>query len=311
MSETGFSTAEINQKDIQQLTECAETSDSSHQATKQNSSSDRTLKKSLEVKGKTDKPTKVDEQRQRPRSPHQSAPTSAGEKGSSDTERESCCAAGKKVREITSRCLSEGRKVLGDAAKIAGDYQDFAIDAVGRRIVQGRQQAEACAAKAKSSLETIASNTREKVTNSTKRLGETREVLSQQSKRCVTVVDSLCDAASVLAAQGKPRLVSAYSTGKKALRERDTQLVVSALAQVVACVLVMMTTVLQMALRNEKIKNVYESLPHLPQMLQSFEIVSVLQMTKYVPLVGHHICSVAVSFVSEVKKNMGNVDKES
>lgn len=328
MSVKEFCTTEVRGRDIQHFQEHDGISELPDKARKQVLPSDRAVRRPPMVKTATEYPTKVDEQLQPPCPSFQSAEPPVREesdrkqdeetaKNSNGAVEENCCAAGKVVRDVTSHCLSEGKRVLdegkralGDAAKIAGDYQVFAIDAVGCRISQSRQQAEACVAKARSSLETVASSTRETVNNSTKRLLETREALFQQSKQCVTIVDSVRNVVSVLVAQGKPRIVSTYSTGIKALRERNTQLAASALAQLFAFVIVMMATMLQIALKNEKIKYIFESLPHLPRTLQSFECVSALQFTKYIPVVGNQIFSSATSFVSEIKKNIEDFEKE-
>lgn len=224
---------------------------------------------------------------------------------------EKSCSPGREgdVRAVISRCVNEGKKVLGDASRIAADYHDFAREAAGSRLAQGRQQAETYAAKAKSSFETIVSSTRETANDTTRRLSETREALCGQSKQCLVAVNSFRNALSALAAEGKPRLGSVYFTGKKALRERNGRLAVSALAQAVACVLVIMTAVLRMALKNEKIKKLAENFT---RVLERFKVVPVLQLAGRVPVVGHYLVSAAESFASEVKTNMRDFeDKES
>lgn len=213
-------------------------------------------------------------------------------------------AAGKKVLEMMSQYVNEGKKVLDDAKKIAGDYQHIAVDALSSRIANGRQQAEAYASKANSSIEEIASGTKNTLANPLKRFSETREALFQHSDYCSCTVDFFRRLISALMTKGGPRLESISSTGKKALNKCDTQLAISALAQIVACVLVILRTLLQAMLGIRQVNQFIELSPQLPEMVKSFDPFWVLQLVGCIPVVGNYLRSAAIAFASEVEKNL-------
>ncbi|RNF15687.1 uncharacterized protein Tco025E_05442 [Trypanosoma conorhini] len=219
-----------------------------------------------------------------------------------------------RVRSVADQCVETGRQVLNNAKSSAEAYHNAALEAVQSKVAHGRQQVEAYATSAKSSVEPLVDSAKGVVNRSTTRLSETRETLREKKAACMTKIETARTKVRTVAERSKTHLRSIYENGKNAVAKRDLHLAVTLVAQVIAAVLLLATALFEELLHFAWVKKAtdYAQNSQVTQRAQKLlETVNIPQTVERVPVVGRRAVSAVTSFVTEVKRSMEEMGKQS